>query len=66
MPIADIGQYVGINDVIDVVATSVLIYYVLLLIRGTRAVQILGGVAFLVLLLGLANLAHLLLLGTIL
>ncbi|MBV9737517.1 MAG: TIGR00159 family protein [Candidatus Eremiobacteraeota bacterium] len=66
MPIAEIGQYVGINDVIDVVATSILIYYVLLLIRGTRAVQILGGVLFLVLLLGAANLAHLLLLGTIL
>ena len=66
MPIAEIGQYIGINDVIDVVATSVLIYYVLLLIRGTRAVQILGGVLFLVLLLGAANLAHLLLLGTIL
>jgi len=47
-------------------ATSVLIYYVLLLIRGTRAVQILAGVLFLVLLLGAANLAHLLLLGTIL
>jgi len=66
MPIAEIGQYIGVNDVIDIVATSVLIYYVLLLIRGTRAVQILGGVLFLVLLLGLANLAHLLLLGTIL
>ncbi|MBV8727863.1 MAG: TIGR00159 family protein [Candidatus Eremiobacteraeota bacterium] len=66
MPIAEIGQYIGVNDVIDIVATSVLIYYVLLLIRGTRAVQILGGVLFLVLLLGVANLAHLLLLGTIL
>ncbi len=66
MPITEIGQYIGINDIIDIVATSILIYYVLLLIRGTRAVQILGGVLFLVLLLGLANMAHLLLLGTIL
>lgn len=66
MPIAELGQYIGINDIFDVLATSVLIYYVLLLIRGTRAVQILAGVLFLVLLLGAANLAHLLLLGTIL
>jgi diadenylate cyclase len=66
MPITDIGQYIGVNDIIDVLATSVLVYYVLLLIRGTRAVQILAGVLFLVLLLGAANLAHLLLLGTIL
>jgi len=66
MPIAEFGQYLGINDVVDILATSVLIYYVLLLIRGTRAVQILGGVLFLVLLLGAANLAHLLLLGSIL
>jgi len=64
--ITELGQYIGINDIIDVLATSVLVYYVLLLIRGTRAVQILGGVLFLVLLLGVANLAHLLLLGTIL
>jgi diadenylate cyclase len=47
-------------------ATSVLIYYLLLLIRGTRAVQILTGVLVLVGLLGVANLLHLLLLGTIL
>ncbi len=29
----------GVPDAIDIVATSVLIYYLLLLIRGTRAVQ---------------------------
>jgi len=60
------NQYVGINDVIDVLATSVLIYYVLLLIRGTRAVQILTGVLVLVALLALATAFHLLLLTTIL
>ena len=51
---------------LDILATSVLIYYVLLIIRGTRAVQILTGVLVLVGLLGVANLLHLLLLGTIL
>ena len=58
--------YVGITDVIDIIATSVLLYYVLLIIRGTRAVQILIGVLVLVGLLGVANLLHLYLLGTIL
>ena len=66
MPVAELLQYVGLTDLLDIVATSVLIYYVLLLIRGTRAVQILSGVLVLVLLLGLANVLHLLLLGTIL
>jgi diadenylate cyclase len=61
-----LGQYVGISDVIDVIATSVLIYYVLLLIRGTRAVQILIGILVLLGLLGVATLFHLYLLGTIL
>jgi diadenylate cyclase len=57
---------VGITDVIDILATSVLLYYVLLLIRGTRAVQILIGVLVLLGMLGLANLFHLYLMGTIL
>lgn len=57
---------VGITDILDILATSVLIYYVLLLIRGTRAVQILIGILVLVGLLGIANLLHLYLLGGIL
>ena len=61
-----IHTYVGITDIIDIAATSVLIYYVLLLIRGTRAVQILTGVLVLVALLGMAKLLQLYLLGTIL
>ncbi len=48
------------------IATSILIYYVLLLIRGTRAVQILIGILVTVGLLGLANLFQLPLLATIL
>lgn len=59
-------SYVGVTDVLDVIATSILVYYVLLLIRGTRAVQILMGILVLVGLLGIANLLHLYLLGTIL
>lgn len=62
----ELWRYVGISDVIDVIATSILVYYVLLLIRGTRAVQILIGILVLVGLLGAATLFHLNLLGTIL
>ena len=57
---------VNLSDLVDVVATSILIYYVLLLIRGTRAVQILIGILVMVGLLGIANLLQLVLLGTIL
>ncbi len=64
--INSIYSYIGVTDVLDIIATSVLIYYVLLLIRGTRAVQILTGILVLVGLLGLANLLHLYLLGGIL
>lgn len=66
MPIAELLQSIGFADVLDILATAVLIYYVMLLIRGTRAVQILSGVLVLVILLALANVLHLLLLGTIL
>jgi len=57
---------VGITDVLDVLATSVAIYYFLLLIRGTRAVQILTGILVLLGLLGAASLLHLYLLTTLL
>jgi diadenylate cyclase len=46
MMLSSLGRYVGISDVIDIIATSLLVYYVLLL--------------------GIANLFHLSLLGTIL
>ncbi len=61
-----IPMYVGPTDVIDIVATSILVYYVLILIRGTRAVQILIGVLVLVGLLALSQVLHLYLLGSIL
>jgi diadenylate cyclase len=59
-------SYVGITDVLDIALTSVLLYYLLLLIRGTRAVQILMGIIVLLAILGVANVLHLYLLVTIL
>jgi diadenylate cyclase len=59
-------SYVGVSDVVDILSTSVLVYYVLLVIRGTRAVQILLGILVLIGLLGAATLLHLYLLSTIL
>jgi len=53
MSIAELFSYINVTDVLDIIATSVLIYYVMLLIRGTRAVQILSGVLVLVGLLAL-------------
>jgi len=56
---------VGVLDVVDIVVTAVLIYYFLLLIRGTRAVQIMVGLFVLVVLLGAAKVLHLMLLATV-
>lgn len=55
----------GVSDLVDILATSVLIYYLLLLIRGTRAVQILVGLFVVLVILALANTFHLLVLATI-
>ena len=55
----------GLSDAIDIMATSVLAYYLLLLIRGTRAVQIVLGLLTLVVVLGVSNLLHLLVLATV-
>jgi diadenylate cyclase len=52
-------------DAIDIVATSILTYYLLLLIRGTRAVQIMLGLFVLVVILAVSNLLHLLVLATV-
>jgi diadenylate cyclase len=59
-------MYVGPTDVLDILATSILAYYVMVLLRGTRAVQILIGILFLLTLLALAQVLHLYLLGSIL
>jgi len=54
-----------ITDAIDILATSILTYYLLLLIRGTRAVQIMLGLFVLVVILAISNLLHLLVLATL-
>ena len=55
----------GLADLGDIVATSVLVYYLLLLIRDTRAAQIVTGLVVLAVVFALANAAHLLVLATI-
>jgi diadenylate cyclase len=54
-----------VTDAIDILATSILAYYLLLLIRGTRAVQIMFGIFVLVVILAVSNLLHLLVLATV-
>lgn len=56
----------NITDVADILVTAVLLYYFLLLIRGTRAVQIGMGLGVLLLLLLGASWLHLLVLTTLL
>src|SRR6266550_983747 len=53
------GQCCGWNNVLDILIFAVFIYYVLVLIRGTRAVQLLLGVLVLVAIYGLAVLLKL-------
>src|SRR5439155_1421524 len=52
-------QPFGWNNVLDVLIVAVFVYYVLLLIRGTRAVQLLIGVMVLVLIYFVASYLHL-------
>lgn len=65
MTLPYLAVHVGISDAIDIAATSVLIYYLLLLIRGTRAVQIIFGLFVLLVILAASNLLHLLVLATV-
>ena len=53
------------SDAVDILATSILAYYLLLLIRGTRAVQIMLGLFVLIVVLALSNVLHLLVLATV-
>ncbi len=53
------GQGFAWNNVLDVAIVFVFVYYVLVLIRGTRAVQLLLGVLVLVVIYGLAVLLQL-------
>jgi diadenylate cyclase len=60
------GFTFGVSDAVDIVATAVLAYYLLLLIRGTRAVQIVLGLLVLLIMLAASNVLHLLVLTTVL
>lgn len=53
------GQGFGWNNVLDIAIVFVFVYYVLVLIRGTRAVQLLLGVLVLVVIYGVAVLLQL-------
>src|SRR5258708_11345627 len=53
------GQAFGWNNVLDIAIVFVFVYYLLRLIRGTRAVQLLLGVLVLVVIYGLAVLFQL-------
>src|SRR3989442_8436826 len=53
------GQPFGWNNVLDILIVAVFVYYVLVLIRGTRAVQLLLGVLVLVAVYGLSVLLQL-------
>lgn len=48
------GQGFGWNNLLDVAIVAIFVYYVLVLIRGTRAVQLLLGVVVIVAIYGLA------------
>lgn len=52
-------QPFGWNNIVDIAIVAVFVYYILLLIRGTRAVQLLLGVFVLVIIYGIAQLLDL-------
>ena len=60
------GFSLGLSDAVDIIATAFLAYYLLLLIRGTRAVRIMIGVFVLLVVLGISTRLHLLVLTTVL
>lgn len=66
MVIREIFSQLRWTDLIDLFATTLLIYSLLLLIRGTRAVQILTGLLVLGVLLTLAKGLHLVVVATLL
>ncbi|HET7700386.1 MAG TPA: diadenylate cyclase CdaA [Candidatus Limnocylindria bacterium] len=53
------GQCCGWNNLLDIIIVAIFVYYILVLIRGTRAVQLLLGVLVLVGIYGLAVLLKL-------
>jgi len=59
MNLGDFIQLVTWRDLIDIALVAIVIYNLLLLIRGTRAVQMLLGILFIAIAYGLADLAGL-------
>jgi diadenylate cyclase len=55
LSLSDFFQTISLRDVIDILAVALIVYNLLLLIRGTRAVQVLVGILMLV---GVAFLAR--------
>ncbi|MGH2499722.1 MAG: diadenylate cyclase CdaA [Candidatus Limnocylindria bacterium] len=53
------GQPFGWNNAVDILIVAIFVYYLLVLIRGTRAVQLLLGVVVLVVIYGIAVLLDL-------
>ena len=53
------GQGLGWNNLLDIALVAIFVYYLLVLIRGTRAVQLLLGVLVIVVIYGLAVLLKL-------
>ncbi len=53
------GQGLGWNNLLDIALVAIFVYYLLVLIRGTRAVQLLLGVVVIVAIYGIAVLLKL-------
>jgi len=66
MSTAALLELLGWRDAVDVLLVAILAYYVLLIIRGTRAVQVLLGIVFLVVISYLARFFDLRTLSTLL
>jgi len=49
MPLWEVIRNIGLRDLIDIGVVSVVVYWILLLLRGTRSLEILLGLSFLIL-----------------
>ena len=43
----DLNSLIGLRDLLDIAAVSIVLYWILLLIRGTRALQMVFGLVVL-------------------
>jgi diadenylate cyclase len=49
MPLWEVIRNIGLKDLIDIAVVSVVVYWILLLLKGTRSLEILLGLSFLIL-----------------